>query len=402
MFRSTPLIATRLLPFALAAMACSGSAVAEISDTIHPFVAIGYTYDDNLLRLPDNYAGIEQRSDRATQAQAGLVFERPIGRQRLTGSAKVSRVTFDHFDQLDYNGKDFNADLAWQLGNRLQGNLGGTYVQTLTPFSDFFTQERNLRTQRRQYINGAWRFHPRWLVRGTYNVNKFDYELASQNVNNREETLTEAGFDYAPPSGSRVGLVARRLKGKYLNPRRIGNFAIDDNYTQDELKLNVNWAFSGVTQLQMLVGHAKRKHDLSSTRDSSGVNGRFSVRWAPLGKVRFSADGWREFAAVESTIVSSSLNKGASVGATWDISAKLQATANVRRETREFEQLSGIVYNGDPSDRNRSATVGLVYAPKNSIQLSVSAFRERREGSPLVGTRGYQANGASFNASAQF
>ncbi len=376
--------------------------MAEISDTVHPFVAIGYTYDDNLLRLPDNIAGFDQRSDRATQAQAGLIFERPIGRQRLTGSAKVSRVTFDRFDQLDYNGKDFAGDLAWELGNRLRGNVGGTYVQTLTPFTDFSTSDRNLRTQRRVYANGAWSFHPRWQARSGFYRNRFDYELEAQRVNNRQEDLAEAGVDYVPPSGSKVGLVVRRLKGTYLNPRRIGNIAIDDDYTQDELKLNVNWLYSGVTQVSMLAGYAKRKHELSNTRDASGANGRVTVRWAPFNKVRFTGDAWREFSAVESTVISNSLNKGGSVGATWDISAKVQADAKYRRETREFEEISGVVFRGDPSDHTRSATLGLTYAATRSIQLSVSAFRERRDGSESFGTSSYRANGVSINASAQF
>lgn len=402
MSRTSPLMACRLLPIALAGMVYCGAAMAEISDTIHPFVMLGYTYDDNLLRLPDDYFGIEQRSDRATQAQAGIVFARPIGRQKLSGSAKVSRVTFDHFQQLDYNGKDFNADLAWELGNHLQGKLGGSYVQTLTPFSDYQSQERNLRTQRRQYVNGAWRLHPSWQLRSGFYRNKFDYELQSQRVNNRNEDLAEAGGDYVAASGSRIGLVARRLKGSYLSPQRVNGFAIQDDYVQDELKLNVDWRYSGVTQVQMLVGYAKRKRDVVVGRDASGANGRVSVQWAPFGKLRFGAEAWREFAAVESTVVSNSLNKGASVNATWDISAKVQGSASLRKEKRDFEQFSNVVLVGDPSDSNKSATLGLLYAPKSGIQLNLSAFREQRDGSPFGGRSGYTSNGATFNISAQF
>ncbi|HEX8606889.1 MAG TPA: hypothetical protein VF774_29880, partial [Pseudoduganella sp.] len=83
-----------------AALYC-GAASAEISDTIHPFVAIGYTYDDNLLRLADDVPDLIQKSDRMTQSQAGLLVDRPFGRQRLTATAKVSRVTFDHYEQFN-------------------------------------------------------------------------------------------------------------------------------------------------------------------------------------------------------------------------------------------------------------------------------------------------------------
>ncbi|WP_229418603.1 XrtB/PEP-CTERM-associated polysaccharide biosynthesis outer membrane protein EpsL [Pseudoduganella flava] len=375
--------------------------MAEISDTIHPFVALGYTYDDNLLRLPDNYP-VEQRSDRARQAQAGIVVERDISRQRLTATAKVSRVSFDHYTQLDYNGKDFKADLAWQLGNRFSGNLGGSYVETLTPFTDYNSDERNLRTTRREYLSGKWRFHPSWQARAGFTRTKHEYELLAQRVNNRTEDVSEVGGDYLAASGSQIGLVARRLKGSYENPRFIGGIALDDNYTQDELKANINWRISGVTYVQVLAGYAKRKHERSSSRDSSGANGRASVTWAPLGKVKFTGEVWREFAAVESFIVSNSLNKGGSLGATWDISAKLQASASVRRETRDFEQFPGIGFTGQTSDRATSGQLGLTYSPTLRTQLSVSAFREKRDGSQLAGTNDYRANGVSINGSVQF
>lgn len=395
-------VGCRMLPVACAAMLYCGAATAEISDTIHPFVAVGYTYDDNLLRLPDNQPVAQQRSDRATQAQAGVLVDRPIGRQRLSATAKVSRVTFDHYTQLDYNGKDFKGDLAWQLGNHLSGNLGGSYVETLTPFSDYNSDQRNLRTSRREYIKGEWRFHPSWQVRSGFTRNRHEYELLAQRVNNRTEDLAEVGFDYLDKSGSRAGLVLRQLKGEYLNPRRINGVALDDNYTQDELKASVSWRFSGITYIEVLAGYARRKHDFFSGRDSSGANGRASVNWAPLGKVKFRAEVWREFAAVESFIVSNSLNKGGSVSATWDVTSKVQGTASVRRETRQFEQLPTIGFTGNPNDRATSAQLGLSYAPTLHSQIGVSAFRERRDGSRLAGTNDYRSNGMSINASVQF
>ncbi len=402
MLSSSSFIRCRLLPVACAAALYCGAASAEISDTIHPFVAIGYTYDDNLLRLAEEASAFTQMSDRMTQSQAGVIVDRPFGRQRLTATAKISRVTFDHYDQFDYNGKDFKADLAWEVGNRLSGNVGGNYVETLTPFSDYNTSQRNLRTSRRAYVNGAWKLHPRWQVRAGYARNKYEYELVVQRVNNRTEDAAEAGVDYLAPSGSRVGLVARQLKGEYLNPRTIGGVTLDSNYTQDELKANINWRFSGVTNIQVLAGYAKRKYERTSSRDASGANGRATVVWAPLGKVKFTADLWREFAAVESLVVSNSLNKGGSLGAAWDISAKVQATANVRHETREFEQLSTSTFTGETRDKLNSVQLGLSYAPTLRSQLGVTAFRENRNGSPLAGTSDYRANGISINASVQF
>jgi exopolysaccharide biosynthesis operon protein EpsL len=395
-----PLSPIRLIP--LACMLVMGAARADISDTFKPFVQVASTYDDNLLRLPDDTPPTFQRSDRATQAIAGFMLDRPIGRQKITGQAKISRVTFDHYDQLDYNGKDFNADWAWVLGNQLDGNLGGAYSETLTPFNDFHSDDRNLRKQRRAYFNGGWKFHPSWRARAGFQRYKFNYELQAQRINDRTEDLKEAGIDYLAPSGSRVGLVVRQLKGNYLNERRLGSAFLDEGYTQDELKANVSWLYSEITQLTVLAGYAKRKHDQFTSRDASGANGRVTLTWKPRVKLRFQADAWREFSAVESTLISNSLNKGASLSGNWEITSKVSANAATRREKRDFEPLGNVVFNGGANDTTRNTTVGLQYMPTRKIQLNVSGFREKRSGAPLIGTGSFKAKGFTFSATAQF
>jgi exopolysaccharide biosynthesis operon protein EpsL len=379
-----------------------GTARADLSDTIKPFVQVAYTYDDNLLRVPDNTPPGFQRSDKATQTIGGFLLDRPIGRQKLTGQAKLSRVTFDHYDQLDYNGKDFSLDWAWVLGNHLDGNIGGSYAQTLTPFNDFHTDDRNLRTQRVEYFKGGWRLHPSWRVRGSFQRYKFDYELRAQSINNRTEDLSEAGLDYLAASGSRVGFVLRQQKGKYPNFRRFGNVFLDEGYTQDELKANINWLYSEITQVSVLAGYAKRKHDEFPDRDSSGFNGRVGLTWKPRVKLRVQADAWREFAAVESVVVSNSLNRGASLSGNWEITSKVSANVATRREKRQFEALGNFAAFGGDSDTTRNSTVGVQYTPTRNIQLNLSGFHEKRSGAPLVGTGSYKANGFTFSATAQF
>ncbi|SFU66752.1 XrtB/PEP-CTERM-associated polysaccharide biosynthesis outer membrane protein EpsL [Pseudoduganella namucuonensis] len=375
-------------------------AEAAISDTIHPFLGVTRAYDDNLFRLDDRGSGLGgKRSDSFTRTQIGLLFDRPIGRQRLTGQFKESRVKFDHFSQLDYDGKDYLADLEWHIGNHLEGHLGGSYAQTLTSFNDFHTAERNLRKQRREYVDGAWRFHPSYRVRAAASSQKSTYDLPLMQYNNRTEDQVDVGFDYLPPSGSRFGLQASRIKGKYPNRRFLGGEAIDDSYTQDELKANVYWLFSATTQFQMLAGWAERKHNFYTERDTSGLNGRAVMSWSMLRKLKMQASAWREFAAVESNFINNSVNKGASFNTTWEISAKTVATAAVRREKRDFSTLEGRIAAPNLHDKTRNLSLGLTWAPTLSSQVSANVFREVRGGNASTN---YRTNGAALSASIQF
>ena len=378
-------------------------AAAAISDTISPFIATSYSYDDNLFRLADNAPSFQgQRSDTSRQVQGGFLFNRPIGRQVFTGQAKWSRIYFDHFNQLDYSGKDYLADLEWHIANHLEGHVGGSYIQTLTPFSDFRTTDRNLRTIRREYVNGGWRFHSSWRVRGGFTRERYAYDSIAQRFSNRNEDALEFGVDYLAASDSRIGVQLRHLTGRYPNRANLVNVGVEQGYDQDEIKANIYWRLSGITQIQLLGGWVRRNNQIFSGRDSNGANGRIVVSWKPLGKVGFTGSLWHEFAAVENSLLSSSLNNGASLAGTWDISAKVQMNGQVRREKRDFSAASGLSLPGDISDTTRTSSLGLTYLPRPNIQLGVNIFQDARSGAPIINTGSYHAKGISVNASAQF
>lgn len=364
---------------------------------------LGYFHDDNLFRLPDDQPGFEgQRSDSARQAHAGLVFNKTYSRQKLYAQAKVTKVAFDHFDQLDYDGKDVQARWNWQLGNRFEGVLGANYEQTLAPYTDFRSNERNLREHRRQYFDGAWRFHPSWRARTAASHDKYEYELLVQRFNNRTEDAYEVGVDYLPRSGSTVGLVARKIKGKYDNRRILGGQSLDERFDQDELKARINWIASGSTTVQVLAGHARRTYQARSERDASGFNGRITATHQPRGKMRYTAAAWREFSAVESNIISYSLNRGASVGATWDASAKIRVDANASYEKRAYN--ARVLLNGaqDLDDSLKQASLSATWSPRRTVALTAALARQERSGSPFLGLGRFKANTVSVVANAQF
>ncbi|HAT32942.1 MAG TPA: hypothetical protein DCW29_19475 [Janthinobacterium sp.] len=377
-------------------------AMAELNDTLHPFLSTMITHDDNLLRRDDSVPGQPDFSDTSKQVVGGLLLERPIGRQLLTASAKFSRVTFDRFQQFDYNGKDLDAALKWELGNHVSGNVGASYEETLTPFAESLNDLRDLRIRRREFANVNWRFHPSWQVHGGVNDNKYTYDLVQEQVNNLTVKTDEFGVDYLAATGSRVGLLLRQLKGSYPEQLTASSGAFDNGYEQNEINANIYWALSGTTQVIFVGGWVQRKHPHDAVRDDSGPNGRLIVNWAPLGKTHFTAAAWRQFGTAESNLVNSSLTKGESATATWDATAKISVDALLKHESRRFDPLNGVTILSDLNDSTNTASLGVTYNPAARIQLGASLFRETRNGSPGAGTASYRAKGISFNASGQF
>jgi len=384
----------------LAVALLSTQARAGISDTITPYVSAQYSYEDNLFRMADDAPG-GVLSDYSKAIIAGLNFERPVGRQVFTAAAKVTKVSFDRFTQLNYSGKDFSTQWRWQLGNDFNGNIGGSYVQSLSSFSDFQSTERDLRVQRGVYADGGWQFFPHWRVRGRVSRDQWAFDLVTRQYLDRTENVGEVGLDYLASTRSSVGLVGRRIKGRYDHPPVFGPFSYDQSYIQDELKLRVLWNFDDRTQVQFLGGRARRNYEQLTNRNSSGSNGRLTANWSVVPTIRLTGELYREFAAYEGSAFTYSLNTGKTLSAQWSLSSKLALQGDTRWVKRDF---SGLVLNNaavSVSDDTRTSSLALTYSVRNNIQLGVSAFRDVRAGVPHF-TSSYRANGASVNATVQF
>ena len=327
--------ASRLFGYPPLLLALAASSVARADDAgFHVDAGLGWHHDDNLLRVPDNDPGFGgRRGDSWRQLDAGATFDHLYGRQRIQAGAQLSRVHFDYFRQLDYDGKDARATWYWQIGNQFEGKLGASYVELLAPYTDLRTSERNLRVQHSSFFDGAWRVHPHWRARIAFQEDRYRYELASQRPNNRREEAVEAGIDYLPPGGSEIGLVLRRLEGRYVY-RRPFALALDD-FGQDEYRIRVNWLASAKTTVKLLAGWTARAQNAFGPGRVGGVTGRLGVAYAPTAKTSVDAAIWRDFAPIESSVVSYTLNRGASLAAGWQATAKVRVEASTAFEQRD-------------------------------------------------------------------
>ena len=394
----------RVRPLAL--LCCAALAIpagAGPSDALHVYGGVAYGHDDNLLRVPDGQPAFDGTlADSWWQREGGLIFDKTYSRQRISVIAKLSKYDFNHFKQLNYDGKDLQVTWFWQLGNHLEGKAGVTYQQVLAPYTDFASNQRNLRRSRSQFADAAWRFHSAWRARAGFQRDTFSYELLSQRYNNRTEDASEVELDYLARSGSTVGLVARRVKGDYPYLRPIGPFLFSDNFTQDELKARVLWLATGSTSIDALIGRTSRSQPSYGTGKTSGLTGRVKAIHQPRGKMTYNAAVWRDFAPLESTLVSYTLNKGASVGAQWDATAKIKVNADAIYERRNYNARRNFTGSGDLRDAVRTASLRATWSPRPTVQVSAGVAHQSRSGSLVLGTGSFKSNSVTLSANAQF
>jgi hypothetical protein len=378
-------------------------AMAGLNDAFHVYGGLGLGHNDNLLCVPEDQPPFNgQLGDYWYSADVGMLFDHTYSRQHITARATWSKTNFDYFKELDYTGKDFLANWNWQVGNHLEGKLGGTYNQTLAPYTDAHTSQRNLRVQRGIYVDGGWRMHPSYRVRAAASKDKFNFELESQSFNDRTENAWEVGFDYLPSSGSEIGLVLRRTSGIYPNHRPIGQQQINQDYDQNDILAKVLWIASGSTTVNALVGWGKRDYRGQVGQDTSGLTGRVSAAWKPNGKFNYSAALWRAFAPIVSPLVSYTLNTGASIGAGYDASDKLKFDASVIYERRKYNARFLTNAREDLDDSVRFANLRAIWTLRAKVQLSALLSHQARTGSVFLGIQNFTANTIQLNANAQF
>ena len=154
--------------------------------------------------------------------------------------------------------------------------------------------------------------------------------------------------------------------------------------------------------MQGLAGYARRSQPSFGAGRTSGANGRVTLLYEPAGKLAWRGALWRDFAPLESTVVSYTLNKGVSLGATWNATGKIRVEADVVRERRNYNPRAGLNLSGGLDDTLRSASIKASWAVKRKLTLSAALLHQSRSGSPVLGIGNFKANTVAVNASLQF
>jgi exopolysaccharide biosynthesis operon protein EpsL len=398
---------TRLQTLSAAGMVlllCSHTAwAAAFGKLIQPFGSYGFTADDNMLRIRDGMnpaplLGTSNLFDISHRFTGGVMFEKEVGRQRLNANVNWSHTRFEKFDQMNNNLKNFSGSWHWFLGNRLEGNMGASYVQSLAPFL-FQPGVKNVRTEQTEFFNASWSLHPRWRLNGAYTRNDLNSNSPNLRFLNRTEDRFEGGMDFVTSGKNTIGVLFRGIIGDF--PVRVlaaDGSLTDNSYHQKEALAKINWAVTAKSNLYGTGGWVERTNASFSARDFNGFNARLAYSWQPTDRIGLSLSGWRETAALQMLTASFSLNTGGSFTPHWDITRKVRLQGDFSYQHLKFDNFSIFTDSFSPIGTHntfRNATVRLTYTPYPGLQLMASVYHNDLQTNNKLG--GFNANGANIN-----
>lgn len=357
-------------------------ALAAEGDVVRPYASATYFYDNNLRRFSTEEralaaTGRRERADTFIQSQVGVIFDKKFSQQNFYIDVNVNKTKFDRASELDNDGKTMTGRWDWALGSKLHGKIEGFHKEALVPFSDFRGITQNLRTENRKVFDLIWRFHPSWQLRAGVAEYDVEYSATEQRAAALNETSQNLGLDYLANDDDVIGIVYRHARGDRPIAQRFGNLLIDNSYDQGEIKVRLQWKFSGKSNINFLGGFVERKHDELSQRDFRVWNSRLDYQYLMTGKTNFGLSAWQDNNAQSFVTSTYTQNRGLSAVVNWLASSKVSLQGAVRFEEMDFQ--GDLLLNQERIDKNKSAVLNMTYKLTQSFSLNSSLRRVVRD-----------------------
>lgn len=384
---------------------------------IQPYFDYTFIADDNIMRARDGLVKNpsvlpasqfrdellkNNLSDFSNRFTGGVLLNKEISRQRFSADLSWAYNKFERFSFMNNDFKKAIGNWDWTLGNRLQGNMGVTYQESLMPLL-FRPGEKIIRTEQTQFFNAVWSIHPRWNLNAEYMRYTLDTGKNNPRAANldRTENRFEGGIDYITSSKNTIGVLFRYIMGDFSSAAStdpITKEPLSSNYDQKEVMAKVNWAVTEKSRFIVTGGWVERINASVNQRNFSGFNARGTYTWNPTEKLGVTINGWRLTSAMQNLTANFSLNTGVSAIPHWQVTNKIRLEGDFSYETRNFDRTTGFFDNAALVGTNntfRNATFRAIYTPHPTLLLIASVYHVDLKTNAAIG--GFNANGVTAN-----
>jgi putative beta-barrel porin BBP2 len=353
----------------------------ESRDGLAFTLADDVSYDDNLFRLPEGLPVVGgRRADWVNRATAAAVLSKAVSLQQFDLSARVSRNDYLENDDLNNTSGAASLGWQWQVGDRLDGTLGGSYSRELAGFTNNRFLDRDpIETTA---ASGSARLR---ILRGfslTANARRNDTTHGVEQRRFDDLTLDSGGFgvEYRTAQNNLLAWEYLYSKGDYSAVQGFDR-DFEENYS------GARWGFDlrNRFRLEGSLGYAKREaaganSGLGAASEYSGMSGRGSLAWVLGAKTRLVFEGWRELRAYADAESDYFVAKGGAIRPEWQATAKIELSAELSRQQLDFlGSPAGLVNAGAPrQDTVDSAQVRAQFAASSALAFTASLRHESR------------------------
>jgi exopolysaccharide biosynthesis operon protein EpsL len=381
---------------ALITLLLSPAAQALWGDRLEIFVGEAVVRDDNVFRIsgqsdPMAVLGTSSKGDVYHTTSFGLGLDLPVSRQRFHGAVSWDDHRYNRFSVLDFTDRHERAAWQWQAGSDLGGELGYSRELALASLANVQSGAQSstpnpLETQR-LFLEGGYRFTPRWELRGELSRLDQSNEVPQLQVNDMRLGAIGSTLRYITPADNKIGLGLQAQRADLPNPLVVGGVPVDNSYRQLGVQLVSDWAVTGKSSISGRIGWLDRRHEQLSGRDFSGGVYHVQYDWQARGKLGLSAVAQRQISDTEEVNVGFVLMEGIELRPTLALTEKIGLSGALARYDRDYRGDPGLVLGTvlPRSDRVRSAGLTVSYRPLPRAGLELALRRETRTSSAPLG-----------------
>lgn len=357
---------------------CATPVLAQISDTIHPFVYARITSDDNVFRserLPEK--------DIITRLGGGVDVELPVSRQTFGASVRAEQAAYKENTNLDHNNLEGRALWDWVVGNRWSGDLGFRYFNTIASFDETVTRTKNNRTDTRAYGSANFLLTPDLELVGTF-------AGETTRIDNRPEVDNDTGtlsgeVRIALGPRTRFGARLAQSVADFLYLEELDNgLLVSNDYTAYNASGTVYWEGTGKSTLSARVGYTSVQHEQLTSRDVDGRAYRGDYLWSITDATNVNFAVWQD-ANNREEVAGVVLTKGAEIRPSWRMTELIHFTLQAAYEEVDYEgDVTYIVRLGETRKDNISragATLSYELTRMTNVSLSY-AWVDRESNNP--------------------
>ena len=343
-------------------------------------------WDANVFRVPDSAPdpqlarGIPGKSDRITTTTVGLLIDKAYAQQRFQLDVSQTAIRNANFTFLNHDPFQYHGAWLWSLSPRISGTLSADHAESLIPFTDLTSPERNVRvTDTRTFNLDGWMFGGWHVLVGAVNTESKNSEvfLAEPSYNTN---AGEVGLKYVAESGNSIAATTRSTRGN--NPAQGPDPVnlIDNEFSVRESELKTAWMISGKSTLNGRLARLDRHNEHLPQRDFSGTTGELSYIWAVDGRLLLNFSASRNILPwTADTQASYRIDDRFSFTPSLRISERITVRMLAYRLVNDFRGPVAPLTGPSRRDTLRSAQLAVDWSPPmRNLRLTGSVQRDRR------------------------